>query len=64
MQNSISNKIIQKWLEELTKQKIDNFLIKSLEDLNKKGNLGNELDLSSVIIDFEAYHAKDKDTNS
>jgi len=64
MQNSTSNKIIQKWLDILPEQRIDGFLIKSLDDLNKKGNLGNEQDLTSVINGFERYHAKDKDTNS
>ena len=64
MQNSINKKIIQKWLEVLPQQKIDISLVKSLDDLNKKGNLGSEQDLTSVINDFEGYHAKDKDTNS
>mgnify|MGYP000896185193 CR=1 FL=1 len=64
MQNSVSKKIIQKWLETLPKKKIDDFLVKSLDDLNKKGNLGNEKDLTSVINDFEGHHAKDKVANS
>lgn len=64
MKNSISNKIIQKWLEILPKKKIDYFLVNSLDDLYKKGNLGNEKDLTSVINDFEVHHAKDKNTIS
>lgn len=64
MQNSTSNKIIQKWVEILPEHEIDGFLIKSLDNLNKKGSLGNEQELTSAINDFEEYYAKDKVANS
>lgn len=64
MQNSISNKIIQKWIEILPKNVIDASFIKSLAVLNTKGNLGNEKELISAIENLEGHYDKDKNTNS